>query len=349
MAGLYEYVGNIHIHTTYSDGSGSVAVVATEARAAGLDFAIITDHGTLAGKYEEGYHEGVLILVGMEINEKCNHYLALNLREEVLNCDARPQKVIDEVRKRGGIGFLAHPMETGSPLYEQGTVYPWTDWEVSGFNGIEIWNLLSQWRDGITSLWRAFYLSFCNPHRALTGPYPELLARWDKLLEESPVVGIGGSDAHAIKVKLGPLKFALMDYRLSFRCINTHILTEDPFTGDDLHDAQQVYDCLSGGRCFVAYDYFMSSRGFRFSASDDGHQVQMGESVSWSPRLLLLAETPFPAWVRLIRNGQLYRTGTGCSHTFAALVPGVYRLEAYHHHRKSLRPWIFSNPIYVTD
>ena len=46
--------GALHMHTSYSDGSGSVEDLAHAARAAGLRWIIITDHDTLAGQRYEG-------------------------------------------------------------------------------------------------------------------------------------------------------------------------------------------------------------------------------------------------------------------------------------------------------
>jgi hypothetical protein len=40
----YEYVGNLHTHTNYSDGNGSHEDIALAAIKAGLDFVIVTDH-----------------------------------------------------------------------------------------------------------------------------------------------------------------------------------------------------------------------------------------------------------------------------------------------------------------
>jgi predicted metal-dependent phosphoesterase TrpH len=49
------YPGALHMHTIYSDGTGTVEHVARCARDAGLRWIIITDHDTLAGKpYEAG-------------------------------------------------------------------------------------------------------------------------------------------------------------------------------------------------------------------------------------------------------------------------------------------------------
>ena len=139
---MYTYAGNIHIHSTYSDGEKTVDQIAADASKAGLDYIIITDHETLAGKKEEGIRHGVVVLVGIELNRRCNHYLALNCQGPLKSNDCQPQWVIDQVREQGGFGFLAHPFEKGSPYIENGKAYPWLDWPVEGFAG---------WRFGITA------------------------------------------------------------------------------------------------------------------------------------------------------------------------------------------------------
>lgn len=345
---VYEYVGNIHLHTTYSDGSSPVDSIVRAAAQAGLDFLIITDHNTLRGKDEEGYHEGVLVLVGMELNFRRNHYLVLNVSEPIPSNDKDPQIIINEVRRRGGIGFIAHPVERGSPFYEDGVTYPWTRWDANGFTGIEIWNRLSQWRDGLQSFGKAAYLTVVNPHAALVGPYPEVLSRWDELLQQGMVVAIGGSDCHGVNLKLGPIKLAIDDYYLAFRSVNTHILSHRPLVGSLKPDARVIYDCLLKGSCFVAYDFFMPARGFLFWAQDRYRTALMGESIAFTPELSLHARTPFPARVDIIRNGAVCWRSYGRYHSLNDVTPGVYRLEVWHKLRGQLRPWIYSNPIFVT-
>ena len=56
--GFVRVSGVAHIHTIHSDGGGTVADVESAAAAAGLDFVIITDHNSLAGKPREGYGGG---------------------------------------------------------------------------------------------------------------------------------------------------------------------------------------------------------------------------------------------------------------------------------------------------
>ncbi|NSW83752.1 MAG: PHP domain-containing protein [Syntrophothermus sp.] len=344
---VYEYVGNIHLHTEYSDGSGSVDRVVEAAARAGLDFIVITDHNTLRAKEEEGYHKGVLVLVGMELNYRCNHYLVLNVSEPVPSNDKDPQAIIDEVRNRGGIGFIAHPVEKGSPFYEKGLTYPWTQWDANGFTGIEIWNRLSQWRDGLQSVGKAAYLTVVNPHAALVGPYQEVLSRWDELLRQGMVVAIGGSDCHGINLKLGPVKLGIDDYYLAFRSVNTHILSHRPLVGKLETDAMVVYDCLVKGSCFIAYDFFLPSRGFLFWAQDRHQTALMGQSIAFKPELSLYARTAFPARVDVIRDGAVCWRSYGRYHSFKVDMSGVYRVEVWHELRGRFRPWIYSNPIFV--
>ena len=151
---MHEYVGNVHLHSTYSDGALTISKIAKIGARNGLDFLIITDHQTLAGleQEQEGYYDKTLVLVGMEVNEHSHHYLALNIDKVVPDNEKQPQQVIDEVNQQKGIGIIAHPVEKGSKFYHNGLVFEWTDWSVQGFQGIEIWNYLSRWRDQLTNI-----------------------------------------------------------------------------------------------------------------------------------------------------------------------------------------------------
>ncbi|MGE5543427.1 MAG: CehA/McbA family metallohydrolase [Bacillota bacterium] len=343
---MYDCVGNIHIHTRYSDGSGSIPEIAHSAEKAGLDFIIITDHHHLRGKAEEGYYGRVLVMVGSEFNTDRNHYLGIDIDQEVPGSDENPQQVIDGVHHQGGIGFLAHPFEIGSPVYENGKTYPWTDWSVTGFTGIDIWSYLSQWRDGIPGVPKGIYLYF-NPHQAFKrGPHQASLEKWDELLQERMVVGIGCSDAHAIKIKLGPWKPIISDYYTCFRCINTHLILKEPLSGNFKTDKEAIVETLRAGRCFVGYDFFKNSRGFCFVADTGGRIKHMGERAP-ARGTVLKVDTPAKAKVVLIKNGKPYLRSEGKRHRFFQLRPGVYRIEAQHRHGLGYRAWIYSNPIYL--
>ena len=44
MADIFEYVGNLHIHSRYSDGAWSVKDIALTAERAGHDFVVLNEH-----------------------------------------------------------------------------------------------------------------------------------------------------------------------------------------------------------------------------------------------------------------------------------------------------------------
>ena len=89
----FEYIGNVHIHSRYSDGSGDVAAIVREAKAVNLDFIIFNDHDYMTKILhleDEGYYDGVLALMGLELGARFHHYLAFGLREMVHGAGADP-------------------------------------------------------------------------------------------------------------------------------------------------------------------------------------------------------------------------------------------------------------------
>src|SRR5919109_3155835 len=98
------YPGALHMHTTYSDGTGTVDEVIQAARDAGLRWIVITDHDTLEGRPFEGWRNDVLVIVGHEITPDHNHFLALNV-DEVIDRTLAPQDYVDAVYARGGFGI----------------------------------------------------------------------------------------------------------------------------------------------------------------------------------------------------------------------------------------------------
>ncbi len=104
MTDLHDLAGVLHVHSTYSDGTGTVPEIAAAARANGLDFLLLTDHDTLAARDrgEEGWHDAVLMLVGEEVSPRReNHYLAFGLERPIDH--ARALAAADRrPRERGG-------------------------------------------------------------------------------------------------------------------------------------------------------------------------------------------------------------------------------------------------------
>ncbi len=347
---LYTYPGNIHVHSTYSDGSGSIKQIAIDAARAGLSFVMITDHETLEGLAEEGLHCKVITLVGMEINRSSNHYLAFDLERPVHSNEDCPQEVIDEVNRHGGFGIIAHPFEKGSPYLEKGQAYPWINWPVFGFTGLEIWNYSSHWRGLHPSLLRTIYHFFFNRKAAMRGAPPEVLALWDCYNASGHrVIGIGGSDAHAFRYRFGFLSLQIFSYHFIFSTINTYLLLEEELAEDFQMAKIQILSAIKDGSCYISFDSLAKGSGFNFCAASGQQRYLMGSALTYTPGLTLEARVPEKrAHFRLIRNGRVIYTGSGSGLRFPVEQPGVYRLEVFY---KTLlgrpRPWIYSNPIFI--
>jgi hypothetical protein len=347
---MYTYPGNIHIHSTYSDGSSNIADIASEAAEAGLSFVVITDHETLGGKSEEGFVCGVAVLVGMEINRLHSHYLALNIQKTISSNTSDPQEVIDSVRHAGGFGIIAHPFEKGSRYIEKGKAHPWKHWPVFGFDGLEIWNYSSHWRGFHPSLFKTLFWFFFNRPAAMKGPSPEALQIWDCYnLNGHRIVAVGGSDAHATRHRFGPLPFTLFPYRYIFSTINTYIVTAARLSDDYDQAAKQIHAALRSGSCYISFDSLNPGSGFSFRALGRDKKYPMGGLASLEEGLTLsIKSPPGRPHIRLVRNGNVIAAKNESNLEYPVAEPGVYRVELYH--RPLLgkpRPWIYSNPIYI--
>ncbi|MHB1296251.1 MAG: CehA/McbA family metallohydrolase [Anaerolineae bacterium] len=346
---MYERIGNLHMHTTYSDGTASHRELAEMAAAAGLDFLVVTDHNTYPTQHA-GWYGRVLLLVGEELNAPErgheNHFLAIGAGEDLAPFAADTTSLVARVRELGGAGFIAHPIEHSGALAHEPEIN-WVRWDLSGYDGLEIWNYMSEFKAHVTSVPRALLYAF-YPKLAIRGPFPETLALWDRLLAQRPTPAIGGSDAHGTVYRMGPLKRRIFPYPHLFRAVNTHLLLADDWTGDAAPDGAQVTAALRAGRAFVAYDGLAPARGFTFTAEHSGVSYTLGDSLSADSPIRWRIRTPASARLRLLRDGRPVAETIGAALDHAASEPGVYRVEAYRRYAGRERGWIFANPIYVT-
>jgi hypothetical protein len=352
---MHELVVNAHMHTVYSDGRERHSEIAEHAIAAGLDAIIVTDHNVLVGGVEDYYENGdrrVLLLVGEEIHDQArqpqkNHLLVIGANQELAPLAWSLERLLEGVRRSGGLAFIAHPNDPDAPIFGE-TDITWEDWDIQGYTGIELWNAMSEFKSLLKSRLHAIYYAL-NPQRIASGPFPETLRRWDRLLASGQrVAALAGSDAHALPGRMGPLRRTLFPYEFHFRAINNHLMVKDALTGEVDHDRDLIIEALATGRSFIGYDLPASTRGFRFTAHGLKGKVTMGEEITAQNGVTLQIRLPLPVECRLIRNGENLRSwerSETCAHITTE--PGIYRVEAYIEYLGKRRGWIFSNPIYV--
>jgi hypothetical protein len=348
---VYEYVGNLHVHTSYSDGTALHAEAARAAAEVGLDFVIATDHNVWVDCVE-GYYDGVLLLVGEETHDvrcrpQANHLLVFNAEVELAPLASDTQALIEEVNRRGGCCYLAHPFELSSKIYPELDAIVWNEWDVSDYAGIELWNYMSEFKALLRSkLWAVFYAHY--PSLGIRGPFRATLRKWDELLANGDHVSVvGGADAHGETYSLGPFSREVLPYPYLFRCVNTHILVDLPFNGDVRHDRALIYGALRAGRTWVGYDLPASTEGFRFCARGAAGEAVMGEELVRTGATVFEVHTPRPADIRLIRNGKVVARSSRRALKHTTAQPGAYRVEVFRRYRLGRRGWIFSSPIYV--
>jgi hypothetical protein len=338
---LHDLTCVVHVHSTHSDGTGTVAEIARAAARNAVDVVLLTDHDTLAARRagEEGWHGDVLVLVGEEVTPKDrDHFLAFGLDREVSR-NQPAAGICDDVKTRGGFGFAAHPFSRGSERFSRIRGMPWTDFDCDAIEGLEVWSFVTDTGEKLGSF-RDVARFVAAPERVLDHPPARNLAEWDRLCQLRRVVGIAGIDAHQIGIRVRervPLR--LMSYARSFRFLRTHVLSEEELSGELEHDRAQVFAALRAGRCYMAVESLGPPRGFMFSAG----QLPMGAEAPFEGQTLA-ATTPKPARLRLIKDGSPIAERDGVAELQrTATEAGVYRVEAH----LGDRTWILSNPIYL--
>jgi hypothetical protein len=351
---MHDLTVNLHMHTIYSDGSGKHADLGKIALKTDVDVLLVTDHNVLVKGVNSYYRIGkrrVLLLACEEIhdqgrNPQKNHMLVFGTDTELAPQAQDPQSLIDAIHETGGLSFIAHPFDPAMPEFGE-TDISWDDWSVSGFTGIELWNGFSELKSvakgKLSAVGYAFFPELI-PH----GPLEETLQKWDELTTKGQrVVAIGGGDAHAEHLSLGPLKKIIFPYEYHFKAINTHVLTPTPLTGDLPRDKKMILDGLAAGHCFVGYDLPAATRGFQFSAQSKFIRAEMGDEIKFTGPVTLQVKLPSSADFRLVKNGIVVKSGHGEAMVHVIDEPGVYRVEAYRQFLGRHRGWIFSNPIYI--
>lgn len=347
MTAYCDYTGIIHVHSNYSDGQGTIEKIVSCAQEAKCDFIILSDHNTLKALPDEGLYNTTLLLVGEEVTvgARQGHYLALSLTSEVSPYQ-NAQETINSVANQGGLGFIAHPCAKTTRRLLSFSPSIWKNWHVKGFTGLEIWNYSQDWKDQFHGLLTLPSSKICTRSYS-NGPFMPSLQKWDELLRTQKVVGIGGVDAHGY----------VYSYKDMFKTLRTHILLRKALSfckSSFKENKKQIYHALKKGNCYFSNDLDNGSAGFLFTGDNGKNQAIMGDELPLNKDVNLTVSSPEPAVIRIIKNGrEIAQVANSRKLNQKVYEPGAYRAELFcpacFGPRKSYRPWIFSNPIYVIN
>jgi len=343
--------GAYHIHTSRSDGSGSLADVASAAAQAALQFVIVTDHGDATRPPEPPHylHE-VLVIDAVEISTMSGHLIALGLKDASpypLGAEARD--ALEDVHRMGGWAVAAHPDSPHAGLRWRG------DDLVEGFEWL---NADSEWRDErAVRLLLTLGHYFFRPSESIASIFDRpaaSLRRWDDLSKRQNVVGLAGVDAHAkIAVDEDAVTqesrtiFARPSYKDMFRTVAQGVELKAPLTGDAARDAATILTALRTGNTYSVVRAIAEPGQIRFFATDASRTAGMGESLESSGAWTIGASVPAPAdaTVVLIRDGEEVASGTGSATFKTGGAPAIYRAEV--RLPGAAVPWIVTNPIRI--
>jgi hypothetical protein len=355
-----DYAGVFHVHSALGGHSeGRPEEIVSAAVENGLAFVVMTEHPSgevnTAEATLRGEHGGVIFLNGSELVAEggARLFVVPGFDSPAPAADRLElSELIARAKAGGRLAILAYPEEL-------------REWPAGGFDGVEVYNLytntkrINYARLLFDSLWS--YASHPDLLFATFYERPgENLRRWDEFNSRGRARAsmVAGNDAHAnVGFKLdwpwgGPaLSLKLDPYERSFRVVRQHVLLR---SGEELN-AETLVAALAGGRGYVAFDLFGDSGGFRFQAESGAGTRTMGEEVSLKAGgpVRLHARAPVEGRLLFFRDGEPFAEERGVRQKELPVSrPGAYRVEVYLDRLGPLladKPWIISNPIYVTE
>ena len=324
-----EYKGVIHVHSFLGDhSSGTFQEIISAAQANQLNFVFMTEHTEkdfdTAAMTLRGMPAGILFINGQETSAENG----------------------DRLLVAEDVSLVAYPEE-------------FKNWETPGLDGVEVYNVYSNTRKAnpVVAFFDVLWSQRAYPD-LLFGLYyerpTESLKKWDQALSRARLTATAGNDAHAnIGISLRDSSgktlagIQLDPYATSFRLVRLHVLA-DPFKSLDL---SQVFYAIKAGHCFIGFDLFGDTTGFRFEAQSSTESKIQGDEIRLQPDTRLRVHTPVASRILLFKDGSVILNESGVTTKEIAVTErGVYRVEVYLPQIEKIigeKPWIISNPIYV--
>jgi hypothetical protein len=350
-----EYKGVMHVHSFLGGHStGTFEEIVAAAKSNQLDFVVMTEHPSKSFNTAEmtlkGVHAGVLFVNGNEVNTaQADRLLLIPGNESAADMDqVSTEQVVNQAKVTNANVFVAYPEEFKS-------------WDSANYDGVEVYNVYTNARQ-INSVLMFFdglwsYRSYPDLLFATFYKRPsESLRRWDSSISsrKQKLVAIAGNDAHSnvgltLKDTSGNtlLGLKLDPYQRSFRLVRVHVLIPK----GRIFDVATFRAALAAGHCFIGFDLFSDTSGFRFTGSNTNETRIQGDEIALGSELRLNVTSPIPCRIVLMRDGNVIQSEIGVTKKeFIVTERGSYRVELYLPQLPGSvgqQPWILSNPIYV--
>jgi PHP domain len=322
--------GAFHVHTTRSDGLGTLDEVVRAAKEAGLQFVVVTDHNVLTPE-EQGYRDGVLVVEATEASTAFGHVVALRV-PRALTREEREGDPLGAIRALGGEAVLAHPFHPRRPF---------TGWGRGPWRGFEVVSNDTSWGRAVADrsvgkvVTAALTLPFDRARAVVElGEDPsDELARFDEEVAAARAAGERRDPARVLLCSADAHGYP--SYRAAFEAFSTYLPIT--LTGDGARDAAAVTAALLDGSAVCVFDAIAPGGVVRLGRGRAPGTLELGPAALLAGAEVVIVKDGKPVEHALSAGETpllaVVRCEGGCG-------PGSYRVEA----RRGGRRWILTNP-----
>jgi Predicted metal-dependent phosphoesterases (PHP family) len=285
--GVKWYKGNLHTHTTRSDGARTPDEVVAMYRGAGYDFLALTDHWIRSETVEEKNFlrlSGCEFDLGHNVQEGIFHIVAVGTERMpgLKRGSFTLQGAVDEIRSCGGAAILAHPAWS---LNRAEQILP-----VNGFAAAEIYNSVSgtPWNarpysgvliDDLAVLGRLMPCSAADDAHFYNGDQTRsyLMLRAEELTRSAVLAALQRGDFYATQ---GPkFSWSIADGTLTVHCspVEEVVFFSDTVYADDRVTCGR--DCTEARYQLQRSDHFV-----RFELRDRENRMAWSSPISVAGR-----------------------------------------------------------------
>jgi len=321
--------GAYHVHSKYSRGTkASLKRIIAAAEKNDLDFVVITDHDNRDAARDYGsntYPKKPLLIIGEEISLPDGHMTAIGVHATAPK-GLNSQAMIDWIHQEGGYAFLAHPVSVRNP---------WRDWQVSGYDGLEIHNA-SHTFSANHKLLLPFKMALLPDSLFLKSIYKnpgKALMLWSGLAQTRRVNVISAVDAHLRQSWFG---FDPENYALQIQSSTLHVLSR-------VLEEKFVTSAIGLGRSFVVMEFLGHASEFSFSIFNGNREFFIGDTLKLNGSTTAKITVPKKSELRFYRDAKLIAVKKSKEMFFDIKQKAAYRVEVY----RGGKLWIISNFIYV--
>ena len=350
----------VHTHRSH-DAIGTEDEVTRAARAAGLDFVILTDHRSGSAPdslwdVQARYDDGILLMRGQEVSlgGEVGRVLTIGLDTVLTRWESGPRELARALVADSATAIVAH---SRSPRVRDS----WRPSEVPGIVGWEVFDLADIGRERLAGPWVVYHsLALAasslvgRGHASLLSLFREgfrgpAVAAYDSLYRRGDLTALAGLDAHP---KLRVLGRPVPGYEPFFRSLVNHVVLETPLPDEPLEATRRLSEAIEDGRVYISFGDAGAAAGFRLRLSGAGRDGPgIGGQVEWAPGLTLEAGFAGSAGgryvYRVIKDGEPVASLRGRELRWPLPGPGAYRVEVHRYTLRvgplfwNLRPWLF--------